>query len=166
MTKHKAIMKEIPVRLLKWLRPIVLHVLYVWKKTNPVTVSLFLSLSSYTVNCIFPCVSWKCYRCEINHMWFENTSTSSPLPNPSEIIQTCFTNHWHLILRLPRCRSLLCGIKIHYLQQFFLRIGNRRRLWWLILFWYSHLTTQGYSFWKQLLMSFNAWSFNAWWPNK
>lgn len=38
----------------------------------------------------------------------------SPLPNPSEIIQTCFINHGHLILRLSHLWSVLCRIKIHY----------------------------------------------------
>lgn len=107
---------------------------------------LSASLSSYTVSCVF---------LRVLRMWNKSHvvwKTPPPFPH-SQIPQKSF-KHALPITHARSCNSpQLCRIKTHYLQRLFLHIGNRRRLGWLMLFWYSHLMIQGSSFWKLPLFS-------------
>lgn len=116
----KAPMQEIPVRLLKRSRPAALQLLrYLPGRRHIGPQPLSFCLSPPTLSAVFLQPFVKVLR-----MWSKSHVVWKhlhlfPLPDPSQITCICFTDHRHLILRLPRCRSMLCRVKIHHLQQFF-----------------------------------------------
>lgn len=120
-------MKWIPVRLLKWLRPTVIpvSVSYVCKMTNSASTSPFLS-SSPLLHCqLYVLQMWSKSHVVWKHLHL------FLLPDPSEIISTCFTNHRYLLLRLPR----LPFLKGNQRCSGSLFVGRRgQRVWHLLLF--------------------------------
>lgn len=83
----------------------------------------------------------------------------SPLPNPSEIIQTCFINHGHLILRLSHLWSVLCRIKIHYFFPYRKAFAMTNAL---LIFSSSDSGLFFFFFFQFLELLFIAWRTNTW----